>query len=119
MVNCQSGSAAQALIIKNMIKAKAKECSVPVYAFGQEVCLSTGLLLLSTGNHTYVDKATILGSGGLEQWNINIEKMLRKNYGIEKVGYTSSNSSLLANEKTQPLSPLTFDDEDILNILSH
>lgn len=68
------------------------------------------MLLLSTGNHVYVDRATIMGRGGLDQWNINIEKFLRSNYGIEKVGYTSSNSSLLANEKTQPLSPLTFDD---------
>ena len=68
------------------------------------------MLLLSAGDETYVDKSTILGRGGLEQWNMNIENYLKNNYGIEKVGYTSSNSHLLSNEKTQSISPLTFDD---------
>lgn len=53
LVNSSKGSPAQTHIIVTKLQLEAQKRKVPLYTFGQDMCVSTGLLLLSAGDKVF------------------------------------------------------------------
>ena len=63
-INCKGGSLAQALVISQKLKQKAKKSNLQIHTFAEQYALNAGLLVLMSGNKIYMDSTTVIG--GLE-----------------------------------------------------
>ncbi len=88
LINSPGGSAVQSTLIHNRIRALAKEKSVPVFAFAEDVAASGGYMLALAGDEIYADASSIIGSIGVIAAGFGFNEMLEK-LGIERRIYTA------------------------------
>lgn len=98
-INSPGGTAAQAALIHNRIRALAAERDVPVMAFVEDVAASGGYWLAAAADEIFVDENSIVGSIGVIYSGFGFHQALEK-LGVERRLYT-------AGEKKSLLDPFT------------
>ena len=87
VVNSPGGSAVQAALIAKRIRDLAREKSVPVFAFAEDVAASGGYWLLAAGDELYANESSIVGSIGVVSAGFGFTELIRR-FGIERRLYT-------------------------------
>ncbi len=87
-VNSPGGAPAQASLIGTRIRSMAKETSVPVYAFVEDLAASGGYWIAAAADKIYVDSCSIVGSIGVVSSSFGMHKLLER-HGIERRLHTS------------------------------
>ncbi len=95
-INSPGGSPAQSRLIYQRIRALAKEKSLPVYVFAEDVAASGGYMLALAGDEIYVDSSTIVGSIGVISAGFGFVEFIQR-LGIERRVYTSGEKKMTLN----------------------
>jgi signal peptide peptidase SppA len=99
-INSPGGSPAQSRLIYQRIRALAKEKSLPVYVFAEDVAASGGYMLALAGDEIYVDSSTIVGSIGVISAGFGFVEFIQR-LGIERRVYTAGEKKM-ALDSFQP-----------------
>jgi signal peptide peptidase SppA len=109
IINSPGGSPVQSEIIADRILELAKEKSVTVYSFIEDVAASGGYWLACCGDEIYASKSSIIGSIGVISSGFGLQEAIKK-IGIERRVITQGvNKSVL-----DPFMPVKKSDVDIL-----
>lgn len=94
-INSPGGSPVQSELIASRIRALAKEKSVPVYGFVEDVAASGGYWLACAADEIYASKSSIIGSIGVISAGFGFSEAIKK-MGIERRVYAQgTNKSVL------------------------
>lgn len=93
-INSPGGSPAQSRLIYQRIRALAKEKSLPVYVFAEDVAASGGYMLALAGDEIYVDSSTIAGSIGVISSGFGFTDFIQR-LGIERRVYTAGEKKMM------------------------
>jgi serine protease SohB len=99
-INSPGGSPAQSRLIYQRIRALAKEKSLPVYVFAEDVAASGGYMLALAGDEIYVDSSSIVGSIGVISAGFGFVEFIQR-LGVERRVYTSGEKKM-ALDSFQP-----------------
>lgn len=88
VVNSPGGSPVQSQLIHDRIRALAKEKSIPVLTFAEDVAASGGYMLLLAGDELYANENSIVGSIGVVSGGFGFPELLKK-IGVERRVYTA------------------------------
>ncbi len=102
-INSPGGSPVQSRLIYQRIRALAKEKSLPVYAFVEDVGASGGYMLALAGDEIYADGSSILGSIGVLFAGFGFTDLIRK-IGVERRVHTSGEKKMVL-DSFQPENP--------------
>ncbi len=102
-INSPGGSPVQSMLIHNRIRALAKEHSVPVFAFAEDVAASGGYMLALAADEIYSDPSSIIGSIGVVSAGFGFDKLIEK-IGVERRLYTAGTSKAIL-DAFQPEKP--------------
>lgn len=106
-INCPGGSPVQSALIADRIRALAREKSLPVVAFIEDVGASGGYWLALAGDEIFAAPSSIVGSIGVVHASFGFADVLHR-VGIERRLYTAgSKKSLL--DPFQPQDPEDID----------
>ncbi len=112
IINSPGGSPVQSELIANRIITLAKEKSVPVYSFVEDMAASGGYWLACAGDEIYASKSSVIGSIGVISSGFGFQEAIKK-MGVERRIYTQGmNKSIL-----DPFSPAKAGDIKILDSL--
>jgi signal peptide peptidase SppA len=87
-INSPGGSAVQASLIAQRIRALREEHGVPVVAFAEDVAASGGYWLMTAADEAYADASSIVGSIGVISAGFGFPEALKR-LGIERRVYTA------------------------------
>ena len=94
-INSPGGSPVQSELIAGRIRALAKEKSIPVYGFVEDVAASGGYWLACAADEIYASKSSIIGSIGVISAGFGFSEAIKK-MGIERRVYAQgTNKSVL------------------------
>ena len=94
-INSPGGSPVQSELIAGRIRAFAKEKSIPVYGFVEDVAASGGYWLACAADEIYASKSSIIGSIGVISAGFGFSEAIKK-MGIERRVYAQgTNKSVL------------------------
>lgn len=93
-INSPGGSAVQSALIHNRVRQLAKERSVKVITFCEDVAASGGYWLATAGDEIYADHASIVGSIGVIYAGFGFVEALDR-LGIERRVHTAGKSKLM------------------------
>jgi signal peptide peptidase SppA len=109
IINSPGGSPVQSEIIAARIIDLAKEKSIPVYSFVEDIAASGGYWLACCGDEIYASKSSIIGSIGVISSGFGLQEAIKK-IGIERRIITQGiNKSVL-----DPFLPIKKSDINIL-----
>ncbi len=109
VINSPGGSPVQSALIHHRIRALAKEKSVPVFAFAEDVAASGGYMLALAGDEIYADASSIIGSIGVISAGFGFHELIAR-IGVERRVYT-------AGENKAVLDPFKPEDpEDVARL---
>lgn len=110
-VNSPGGSPVQSQLIFKRIRDLAREKSVKVYVFVEDVAASGGYWIACAGDEIYADAASILGSIGVISQGFGFVGLIDK-LGVERRVYT-------AGEKKLSLDPFQPENPQDVAMLKH
>lgn len=90
-VNSPGGSAAQASLIAQRVRALADERNVPLLAFCEDVAASGGYWLACAADEIFADQSSIIGSVGVTSSGFGFVGLLEK-LGVERRLHTAGKS---------------------------
>jgi signal peptide peptidase SppA len=105
VINSPGGSPVQSRHIHDRIRALAKEKSLPVYAFAEDVAASGGYILALAGDSIYADPSSIVGSIGVLYQGFGFVGLIEK-LGVERRAFTAGDKKLTLD----PFQPMHADD---------
>lgn len=88
VINSPGGSPAQSQLIASLIRRKAEEKNIPVFAFVEDVAASGGYWLACAADDIYVQDTSIVGSIGVISASFGLEDFIHK-HGIKRRLYTA------------------------------
>jgi len=91
LLNSPGGSPVQSSLIGARIRRLAKEHSVPVYAFVEDVAASGGYWLAAAADEIWVDHSSIVGSIGVISSSFGLEEFIGQ-HGIKRRVHTAGKS---------------------------
>lgn len=91
VINSPGGSPVQSSLIAGRIRRLAKEKSVPVHAFVEDVAASGGYWLATAADDIWVDESSIVGSIGVISASFGAPVLLARQ-GVERRVYTAGQS---------------------------
>ncbi|MEM1103206.1 MAG: S49 family peptidase [Pseudomonadota bacterium] len=95
IINSPGGSPVQSRLLHDRVRALAKEKSVPVFAFAEDVAASGGYMLAVAADEIYADESSIVGSIGVISAGFGFTGLIEK-LGVERRVHTAGeNKSLL------------------------
>ncbi len=103
VVNSPGGSPVQSALIAARIRRLAKEKTVPVHAFVEDVAASGGYWLATAADHIWVDDSSIMGSIGVISAGFGFHEFITR-YGVERRVYTAGKSKSML-DPFQPEKP--------------
>jgi signal peptide peptidase SppA len=92
-INSPGGSPVQSRLIYQRIRSLAKEKTLPVYVFAEDVAASGGYMLALAGDEIYVDSSTIVGSIGVISASFGFVDLIQR-LGIERRVYTAGEKKM-------------------------
>jgi serine protease SohB len=92
-INSPGGSPVQSRLIFQRIRALAKEKSLPVHVFIEDVGASGGYLIALAGDEIYADASSIVGSIGVIYAGFGFVELIDK-IGVDRRVYTSGEKKL-------------------------
>tara|TARA_R110000868_G_scaffold91679_4_gene254054 strand:+ start:1752 stop:2627 length:876 start_codon:yes stop_codon:yes gene_type:complete len=104
-INSPGGSPVQSSLIYKRIRALAKEESLPVYAFAEDVAASGGYMLACAADEIYADPSSIIGSIGVVSSGFGFTGLIEK-LGVERRVHTAGESKAMLD----PFKPENPDD---------
>ncbi len=96
VINSPGGSPVQSSLIAARIRRLAREKSVPVHVFVEDVAASGGYWLACAGDQIWVDDSSILGSIGVISASFGFADLMARQ-GIERRVVTAGTSKSLAD----------------------
>lgn len=90
-INSPGGSPVQSTLIGARIQRLAKEKSIPVLAFVEDVAASGGYWLAASADEIYADASSVVGSIGVISASFGAHEFLAKQ-GVERRVYTAGKS---------------------------
>ncbi len=102
-INSPGGSPVQSMLIFRRVRALAKEKSIPVFAFAEDVAASGGYMLALAADEIYADPSSIIGSIGVVSAGFGFDKLIEK-IGVERRLYTAGTSKAIL-DAFQPEKP--------------
>jgi serine protease SohB len=116
VINSPGGSAAQSHLIFKRIRELARETSVPVIAFVEDVAASGGYMLACAADEIVADANSIVGSIGVVGGSFGFHRLLDR-IGVERRLYTSGERKAMLDpflpEKTEDVERLKAIQRDI------
>ncbi len=112
IINSPGGSPVQSEFIAARIINLAKEKSVPVYSFVEDVAASGGYWLACIGDEIYASKSSIIGSIGVISSGFGMQEAIKK-IGIERRIITQGNNKSVLD----PFMPIKNSDIKIITEL--
>ena len=109
VINSPGGSPVQSALIASRIRNLAKEKSIPVYTFIEDVAASGGYWLAAAGDEIYADPSSIVGSIGVISSSFGFTDLIKK-IGVERRVHTAGKNKNILD----PFLPENQDDIDIL-----
>ncbi|MDO8838708.1 MAG: S49 family peptidase [Parvibaculum sp.] len=103
IVNSPGGSPVQSSLIYKRIRALAKEKSLPVYAFAEDVAASGGYMIACAADEIYADESSVIGSIGVVSAGFGFTGLIEK-LGVERRVHTSGESKAML-DPFQPEKP--------------
>lgn len=108
-INSPGGSPVQSMLIAERIRDAARERSVPVLAFCEDVAASGGYMLACAADEIYAETASIIGSIGVVYAGFGAAEAIAK-IGVERRLFTAGE----AKARLDPFQPLKSDDAEWL-----
>jgi serine protease SohB len=102
-INSPGGSAVQSRLIFQRIRDLAREKSVRVYTFAEDVAASGGYMIACAGDEVYADASSIVGSVGVLYAGFGFTKLMDK-AGIDRRVYAAGERKMML-DAFQPESP--------------
>jgi serine protease SohB len=96
VINSPGGSPVQSSLIAARIRRLAKEKSVPVHAFVEDVAASGGYWLACAGDQIWVDESSILGSIGVISSSFGFQDLMARQ-GVERRVITAGTNKSLGD----------------------
>lgn len=109
LINSPGGSPVQSRLIYQRIRSLAKEKSVKVFVFTEDVAASGGYLIALAGDEIYADSSSIVGSIGVISAGFGLHKAIEK-IGVDRRVYTSGEKKMMLD----PFQP--EDSEDVARL---
>ncbi|MAS87419.1 MAG: S49 family peptidase [Micavibrio sp.] len=91
IINSPGGSPAQSALIGNLIRQKAIEKDIPVFAFVEDVAASGGYWLACAADEIYAQETSIVGSIGVISASFGLEDFIKR-YDIKRRYHTAGES---------------------------
>lgn len=102
-INSPGGSAAQSHLIFRYIRDLAREKSVRVYTFAEDVAASGGYMIACAGDEIYADPSSIVGSVGVLYAGFGFTKLM-ETIGVERRVHTAGERKMML-DAFQPENP--------------
>lgn len=93
-INCPGGSPAQSEMISNLIRERAKEKDIPVYAFIEDLAASGGYWLACSADRIFATRTSLTGSIGVISAGFGLDEFINK-HGIKRRLYTQGKEKSL------------------------
>jgi len=104
-INSPGGSPVQSSLIAARIRRLARDRSLPVYAFVEDLAASGGYWIAAEADEIWVDGASLVGSIGVISASFGAHEFIAR-YGIERRVHTAGRSKSLLD----PFQPETSED---------